>query len=171
MISVCVMAPTRLFISARRLAFCVPPPCPRSNFCATVSVWRRISHERFAFCVPPPSARSIFGATVHVLRRISDERFVFCVGGDEFLTNGSRFASCYLFQEDIGTLRRLSDQYLEVGPNWSHLRFKSRGQRFAGWGFAGKDRRLRFAERHAMHQSQPDTVAELCALLTGSLCV
>ena len=29
------------------------------------------------------------------------------------------------------TLRRLSDQYPEVGPNWSHLKFKGRGQR--GW--------------------------------------
>ena len=27
------------------------------------------------------------------------------------------------------SLRRLSDQYPEVGPNWSHLKFKGRGQR------------------------------------------
>ena len=27
------------------------------------------------------------------------------------------------------TLRRLSDQYPEVGPNWPHLKFKGRGQR------------------------------------------
>ena len=26
-------------------------------------------------------------------------------------------------------LRRLSDQYPEMGPNWSHLKFKGRGQR------------------------------------------
>ena len=38
-------------------------------------------------------------------------------------------------------LRCLSDQYLEVRPNWSHLRFKGGGQRLAGWGFAGRDRR------------------------------
>ena len=25
------------------------------------------------------------------------------------------------------SLRRLSDQYPEVGPNWSHLKFKGRG--------------------------------------------
>ena len=27
------------------------------------------------------------------------------------------------------SLRRLCDQYPEVGPNWSHLKFKGRGQR------------------------------------------
>ena len=27
------------------------------------------------------------------------------------------------------SLRRLSDQYPEVGPNWSHLKFKGKGQR------------------------------------------
>ena len=27
------------------------------------------------------------------------------------------------------SLRRLSDQYPEVGPNWSHFKFKGRGQR------------------------------------------
>ena len=29
------------------------------------------------------------------------------------------------------SLRRLSDQYPEVGPNWSHFKFKGRGQRGA----------------------------------------
>ena len=65
------------------------------------------------------------------------------------------------------SLRRLSDQYPEVGPNWSHLRFKGRGSQnyrffkpeMVSWGdFSVLAAQTHFDPRYLKNPRLPKTV-------------
>ena len=110
-----------------------------------------ISSGRFTFCDPFADALPMNGSHV---------AFPLTVVHPEVHSIGVnfRFTSCVLppsSKNKVCIIRRLSDQNAEVGPNWSHFKFKGRGQRLAGWGFAGRDRRSRLTWTQIASTSMP----------------
>ena len=71
----------------------------------------------------PTQLAALLGREVSQIRRTNENsRRVSIIDVTMAVSGGSQ-------HDAARTLRRLSDQYPEVGPNWSHLKFKGRGQR------------------------------------------